>query len=64
MILNPTALDTIAEFGTQEDEVLDYLTYNIQVFTDTETKILSKTLEQWCNSTNYTNVQTNIQKHN
>ena len=46
-----TALDTIAEFGTQEDEVSG-LPFNIQhsgIPTDTETKILSKTLEQWCN---------------
>jgi len=44
------ALDTIAEFGTQEDDYgglpfeLNYVTDP----TDTENKILSKTLTQWC----------------
>jgi hypothetical protein len=44
------ALDTIAEFGTQEDDYgglpfeLNYTTDP----TDTEQKILSKTLTQWC----------------
>ena len=45
-----TALDTIAEFGTQEDDTSG-LPFNIQYSSmpsDTETKILSKTLEQWC----------------
>jgi len=46
-----TALDTIAEFGTQEDEDSS-LPFNVN-FTDkpsdTESKILSQTLTQWCN---------------
>jgi hypothetical protein len=45
------ALDTIAEFGTQEDDstglpmMLDY----DGIPSDTEQKILVKTLTQWCN---------------
>ena len=57
-----TALDTIAEFGTQEDEVSG-LPFNIQhsgIPTDTETKILSKTLEQWCNLNQLYKRSTNI----
>lgn len=45
------ALDTIAEFGTQEDEKTGFpfeLVYN-DAPSDTESKILNKTLEQWCN---------------
>jgi len=44
------ALDTIAEFGTQEDEYngLPFeINYNTDP-TDTESKILNKTLTQWC----------------
>lgn len=45
------ALDTIAEFGTQED---DHTKIPLRVYykgrpSDTEDKILSKMLEQWCN---------------
>lgn len=46
-----TALDTIAEFGTQEDEYSG-LPFNINYVedpSDTEGKIISKTLTQWCN---------------
>jgi len=46
------ALDTIAEFGTQED---DFTKLPFRVFykgkpSDTEDKILSKSLQQWCNT--------------
>ena len=46
------ALDTIAEFGTQED---DFTKLPFRVFykgkpSDTEDKILSKNLTQWCNT--------------
>ena len=44
------ALDTIAEFGTQEDEYSG-LPFTIEYEgepTDTENKILVKTLQQWC----------------
>ena len=45
------ALDTIAEFGTQED---DHTKLPLRVYykgrpSDTEDKILTKTLSQWCN---------------
>ena len=46
-----TALDTIAEFGTQEDEDTGLpfsVSYNEDP-TDTESKIINKTLRQWCN---------------
>ena len=45
------ALDTIAEFGTQEDEYSG-LPFSIDYDgepSDTENKILVKTLQQWCN---------------
>ena len=45
------ALDTIAEFGTQEDE-FSGLPFTLEFDndpTDTENKILVKTLQQWCN---------------
>lgn len=45
------ALDTIAEFGTQEDESTG-LPFSIQYTEDpseTESKIINKTLQQWCN---------------
>ena len=45
------ALDTIAEFGTQEDETSN-LPFEIQYEndpSDTESKILNQTLNQWCN---------------
>ena len=45
------ALDVIAEFGTQEDEASG-LPFSIKYSespSDTEAKIISKTLEQWCN---------------
>ena len=45
------ALDTIAEFGTQDDEDTGLpfeLNFNEEP-SDTEGKILSKTLTQWCN---------------
>ena len=45
-----SALDTIAEFGTQEDEFSNMpfeVIYN-QDPTDTESKIISKSLKQWC----------------
>jgi hypothetical protein len=44
------ALDTIAEFGTQEDEYggLPFELNHITEPSDTEQKILSKTLTQWC----------------
>lgn len=45
-----TALDTIAEFGTQEDDYTG-LPFEIKYEddpTETESKILSKTLKQWC----------------
>ena len=45
-----TALDTIAEFGTQEDEYSG-LPFSIEYTedpTDTESKILTKSLQQWC----------------
>jgi len=46
------ALDTIAEFGTQED---DFTRLPFRIFykgtpSDTEDKILSKSLSQWCNA--------------
>jgi len=46
-----TALDTIAEFGTQEEEVngLPFSIKYIENPSDTESKIISKTLQQWCN---------------
>jgi len=45
------ALDTIAEFGTQED---DHTKMPLRVYykgrpSDTEDKILTKSLQQWCN---------------
>lgn len=45
-----TALDTIAEFGTQEDEDtgLPFILQYYEDPSDTENKILSKTLKQWC----------------
>jgi len=45
------ALDTIAEFGTQEDDYTG-LPFSIEYSedpSDTESKIISKTLQQWCN---------------
>jgi len=48
------ALDTIAEFGTQENEQTGLpfeLSYNVTP-SDTEQKILSKTLAQWCKLNN------------
>jgi hypothetical protein len=44
------ALDTIAEFGTQEDDYagLPFELNYVSDPTDTENKILSKTLTQWC----------------
>ena len=48
------ALDTIAEFGTQEDEQTGMpfeLSYNVTP-SDTEQKILAKTLAQWCKLNN------------
>lgn len=46
-----TALDTIAEFGTQEDEdsSLPFSVNFTDKPSDTENKILSQTLMQWCN---------------
>lgn len=46
-----TALDTIAEFGTQEEESTGIpFTFNYDEDpSDTESKILNKTLKQWCN---------------
>jgi len=46
-----TALDTIAEFGTQEDEYsgLPFTVNYAEDPSDTESKIISKTLTQWCN---------------
>lgn len=46
-----TALDTIAEFGTQEEEDTGLpfaIVYNDDP-TETESKIITQTLEQWCN---------------
>ncbi len=45
------ALDTIAEFGTQENEDTGqpFEIFYIKNPSDTEAKILSKTLQQWCN---------------
>jgi hypothetical protein len=45
------ALDTIAEFGTQEDESsgLPFEIVYENDPSDTESKILNKTLIQWCN---------------
>lgn len=45
-----TALDTIAEFGTQEDEYsgLPFTVNYTEDPTDTESKIVSQTLKQWC----------------
>jgi len=45
-----TALDTIAEFGTQEDEYsgLPFTISYMEDPSDTESKILTKTLQQWC----------------
>jgi hypothetical protein len=45
------ALDTIAEFGTQEDE-FSGMPFTIEYDgepSDTENKVLVKTLQQWCN---------------
>ena len=45
-----TALDTIAEFGTQEDDYTG-LPFSINYSedpSDTESKIINKTLSQWC----------------
>ena len=45
------ALDTIAEFGTQEDESTGLpfcINYNEDP-SETESKIINKTLQQWCN---------------
>jgi hypothetical protein len=44
------ALDTIAEFGTQEDEAtgMPFIVEYHEDPSDTETKIISKTLKQWC----------------
>ena len=44
------ALDTIAEFGTQEDDhtKLPFKIYYKGRPSDTEDKILSKSLQQWC----------------
>ena len=46
-----TALDTIAEFGTQEDEFsgLPFKVNYEDKPSDVEEKIISKTLKQWCN---------------
>ena len=46
-----TALDTIAEFGTQEDELtgLPFTVNYMDDPSDTESKIINKTLVQWCN---------------
>lgn len=46
-----TALDTIAEFGTQEDEYsgLPFTVNYVEDPSDTESKIISQTLSQWCN---------------
>jgi hypothetical protein len=46
-----SALDTIAEFGTQEDEFsgLPFVIEYDSTPSDTESKILNKTLSQWCN---------------
>lgn len=46
-----TALDTIAEFGTQEDEdtSLPFAVNYTDKPSDTENKIITKTLSQWCN---------------
>ena len=45
------ALDTIAEFGTQEDEQsgLPFAVNYMDTPSDTESKIITKTLNQWCN---------------
>ena len=45
------ALDVIAEFGTQEDESsgLPFAIKYSESPSDTESKIITKTLEQWCN---------------
>lgn len=45
-----TALDTIAEFGTQEDDStgLPFTIHYEEDPSDTESKILNKTLKQWC----------------
>lgn len=46
-----TALDTIAEFGTQEEESTG-LPFSINYTenpSETESKIINKTLQQWCN---------------
>lgn len=45
-----TALDTIAEFGTQEEEYsgLPFKLHYEEDPSDTESKILDKTLKQWC----------------
>ena len=44
------ALDVIAEFGTQEDESsgLPFAINYSETPSDTESKIITKTLEQWC----------------
>jgi len=46
-----TALDTIAEFGTQEEEYsgLPFAVKFVDNPSDTESKIINKTLKQWCN---------------
>jgi hypothetical protein len=48
------ALDTIAEFGTQEDEStgLPFAVDWTEDPSDTENKIVQKTLTQWCNHNN------------
>tara|TARA_R110000803_G_scaffold25524_5_gene61000 strand:+ start:1589 stop:3319 length:1731 start_codon:yes stop_codon:yes gene_type:complete len=45
------ALDVIAEFGTQEDDStgLPFAINYTESPSDTESKIITKTLEQWCN---------------
>ena len=45
-----TALDTIAEFGTQEDDYsgLPFTINYTEDPSDTESKIITKTLQQWC----------------
>jgi len=46
-----TALDTIAEFGTQEEDStgLPFSIHYDEDPSDTESKIINKTLRQWCN---------------
>jgi hypothetical protein len=45
-----SALDTIAEFGTQEDDFskLPFIVEYDKTPSDTESKIIKKTLSQWC----------------